>query len=283
MQEYGDSDAQKDVDRTVEQWHTKNPNQPSITFLDMIDATLDATDINLMKNALINKFPNHQFILISGKLVSALPAIYTLFAISALPVVPSQHLTKLDDRSTKMVYLGNEQGSKAFHLFDPTTQRVCVSRDVKFKENETWDWKDYMSEHINDEPEWTDFKIENLEVTNEHPDQEIQPIKEDNESPNNNNDDYSSPTRDTPSHSQTHNTPSTSSSQVNSQFTPNISTQSYYQSDNYSIPITDSPSHFDHTSLRGFRTLNDLYENTKELLLAEDEPKNYKEASSDQK
>nr|GEZ13469.1 ribonuclease H-like domain, reverse transcriptase, RNA-dependent DNA polymerase [Tanacetum cinerariifolium] len=44
-----------------------------------------------------------------------------------------------------------------------------------------------------------------------------------------------------------------------------------------------SPSHFDHTPVRGFRTLSDLYENTKELLLAEDEPKNYKEASSDQK
>nr|GEZ07536.1 ribonuclease H-like domain, reverse transcriptase, RNA-dependent DNA polymerase [Tanacetum cinerariifolium] len=35
--------------------------------------------------------------------------------------------------------------------------------------------------------------------------------------------------------------------------------------------------------IRGFRTLNDLYENTEELLLTEDEPKNYKEASSDQK
>nr|GFA72928.1 ribonuclease H-like domain, reverse transcriptase, RNA-dependent DNA polymerase [Tanacetum cinerariifolium] len=41
--------------------------------------------------------------------------------------------------------------------------------------------------------------------------------------------------------------------------------------------------HFDHTPVRGFRTLNDLYENTEELLLAEDEPENYKEASSDQK
>nr|GFA89713.1 ribonuclease H-like domain, reverse transcriptase, RNA-dependent DNA polymerase [Tanacetum cinerariifolium] len=35
--------------------------------------------------------------------------------------------------------------------------------------------------------------------------------------------------------------------------------------------------------LRGFRTPNDLYDNTEELLLTEDEPKNYKEASSDQK
>nr|GEV14388.1 ribonuclease H-like domain, reverse transcriptase, RNA-dependent DNA polymerase [Tanacetum cinerariifolium] len=45
----------------------------------------------------------------------------------------------------------------------------------------------------------------------------------------------------------------------------------------------DLPSHFDHTPVRGFKTLNDLYENTEELLLAEDEPRNYKEASSDQK
>nr|GEV88543.1 zinc finger, CCHC-type [Tanacetum cinerariifolium] len=59
--------------------------------------------------------------------------------------VPSQHLTKLDDRSSRMVYLGNEQESKAYRLFDPTTQRICVSRDVKFKENETWDWKEYMN------------------------------------------------------------------------------------------------------------------------------------------
>ncbi|GJV06663.1 zinc finger, CCHC-type containing protein [Tanacetum coccineum] len=54
--------------------------------------------------------------------------------------VPSQHLTKLDDRSIRMVYLGNEHGSKAYRLFDPTTQRICVSRDVKFKQDEELDW-----------------------------------------------------------------------------------------------------------------------------------------------
>ncbi|GJY84693.1 ribonuclease H-like domain, reverse transcriptase, RNA-dependent DNA polymerase [Tanacetum coccineum] len=137
-----------------------------------------------------------------------------VFGCIAYAKVPSQHLTKLDDRSSRMVYLGNEQGSKAYRLFDPTTQKICVSRDVKFKENETWDWKEYM---------------------------------------------------------------------VNLQFTPNASTQSIYQSDSGSISTTNSHTHFDHTPLRGFRTLNDLYENTEELLLAEDEPKNYKEASSDQK
>ncbi|GJT21914.1 ribonuclease H-like domain, reverse transcriptase, RNA-dependent DNA polymerase [Tanacetum coccineum] len=179
-----------------------------------------------------------------------------VFGCIAYAKVPSQHLTKLDDRSTKMVYLGNKQGSKAYRLFDPTTQRVCVSRDVKFKENETSDWKEYMR---------------------------TQQIEEDNEFPNNDDNDYASSTRDSPTHSQTSHTPSTSSSQVNSKVIPNISTQSSYQSDNDLIQIINSPSHFDHTPLRGFRTLNDLYENTEELLLAEDEPKNYKEALSDQK
>ncbi|GKA17843.1 ribonuclease H-like domain, reverse transcriptase, RNA-dependent DNA polymerase [Tanacetum coccineum] len=134
-----------------------------------------------------------------------------VFGCIAYAKVPSQHLTKLDDRSTRMVYLGNEPGSKAYRLFDPTTQRICVSRDVKFKENETWDWKDYMSELINDEPEWTDFRIGDLEATNEHHDQETQPTEEDNEFPNNDDDDYASPTENTPLHSQTPHTPSTQS------------------------------------------------------------------------
>nr|GEW64616.1 ribonuclease H-like domain, reverse transcriptase, RNA-dependent DNA polymerase [Tanacetum cinerariifolium] len=40
--------------------------------------------------------------------------------------------------------------------------------DVKFKEDETWDWKDYMNDHAVNEPEWTDFNIGNLEATNKH-------------------------------------------------------------------------------------------------------------------
>nr|GEX24163.1 zinc finger, CCHC-type [Tanacetum cinerariifolium] len=60
-----------------------------------------------------------------------------VFGCIAYAKVPSQRLTKLDDRSSRMVYLGNEQGSKAYRLFDPTTQKICVSRVVKFKENET--------------------------------------------------------------------------------------------------------------------------------------------------
>nr|GFB50496.1 zinc finger, CCHC-type [Tanacetum cinerariifolium] len=94
-----------------------------------------------------------------------------VFGCIAYAKVPSQHLTKLDGRSTKMVYLGNEHRSKAYRLFDPTTQKICV------------------------ESEWSDFRIENLDVTDEHHDQEIPPIEEDKEFPHNDDDFYASPTR----------------------------------------------------------------------------------------
>ena len=49
-------------------------------------------------------------------------------------------LTKLEDRSTKMVFLGYEEGSKAYRLYDPVAGRVTVSRDVMFDNAAAWRW-----------------------------------------------------------------------------------------------------------------------------------------------
>nr|GFA24727.1 ribonuclease H-like domain, reverse transcriptase, RNA-dependent DNA polymerase [Tanacetum cinerariifolium] len=70
------------------------------------------------------------------------------------------------------IYILNSVPTKAL------THKICVSRDVKFKEDETWDWKDCMNDHAINEPEWTDFNIGNLEATNEHHNQKTQPIEE---------------------------------------------------------------------------------------------------------
>ena len=43
-------------------------------------------------------------------------------------------LGKLEDRSTKMVFLGYEDGTKAYRLYDPARGKVVVSRDVVFDE-----------------------------------------------------------------------------------------------------------------------------------------------------
>jgi hypothetical protein len=39
-----------------------------------------------------------------------------------------------------MVFLGYEPGTKAYRLYDPTTNRVHVSRNVVFEEGRGWDW-----------------------------------------------------------------------------------------------------------------------------------------------
>ncbi|PWA84739.1 zinc finger, CCHC-type [Artemisia annua] len=215
------------------------------------------TTLKMFRTDRGGEFTSNEFTQYCKDNEKAKPRNLRVFGCIAYAKVPSQRLTKLDDRSNKMVYLGNEQGSKAYRLFDPTTQRICVSRDVKFKEDEAWDWEDYMSEHTNDEPEWVDFRIENFEATDEHHDEDIQPNDEDNDFPNNNNNDdnYTTSATNSPSQSQTLNTPSTASSRVNPQITPINSIQSTYQSDS----------------------------DTDRLLLAEDEPKNYKEASNNQK
>ena len=43
-------------------------------------------------------------------------------------------LTKLEDRSTPMVLLGYEEGTKAYRLYDPCGDKVLVSCDVVFDE-----------------------------------------------------------------------------------------------------------------------------------------------------
>ncbi|GKC84695.1 hypothetical protein Tco_1140412 [Tanacetum coccineum] len=131
------------------------------------------------------------------------------------------------------------------------THRICVSRDVKFKEDETWDWNEYISEHTDNEPEWTDFKIGDTKVTNEYHDQETEPTEDNDEFPNN-NDDYSSPPRDSPLQHQTPHTSPRHSPKVISQVTPDTSRQSNYQGDHDSTKVINSPSQFDHTPVRGF-------------------------------
>ena len=52
----------------------------------------------------------------------------------------SPHLKKVEDRSRKMIFIGYEAGSKAYRAYDPTTNRVHVSRDIVFDEAAQWDW-----------------------------------------------------------------------------------------------------------------------------------------------
>jgi hypothetical protein len=54
----------------------------------------------------------------------------------------AKHLSKLEDRSTPMVFIGYEHGSKAWRFYNPAIKRVVVSHDAVFEESRAWDWSD---------------------------------------------------------------------------------------------------------------------------------------------
>ena len=41
---------------------------------------------------------------------------------------------KLEDRSQEMIFVGYEQGSKAYRCIDPSTRKLSISKDVIFEE-----------------------------------------------------------------------------------------------------------------------------------------------------
>ncbi|KAK1419880.1 hypothetical protein QVD17_29300 [Tagetes erecta] len=61
---------------------------------------------------------------------------------------------KLDDRSKIMIHLGNESGSKAYRLYDPTSRKIHICQDVHFEEQMGWlDLKNV------DHSEWETFNV----------------------------------------------------------------------------------------------------------------------------
>jgi hypothetical protein len=47
-------------------------------------------------------------------------------------------ISKLTDRSTPMVFIGYETGSKGYRVYDPIAKKLHISRDVIFEEGKAW-------------------------------------------------------------------------------------------------------------------------------------------------
>lgn len=74
--------------------------------------------------------------------------------------IPAVHMTKLDDKSRPVVHFDREPGTKAYRLFDPIANSIHISRDVIFNEKEAWIWTP-QNTHTTAKPE--QFTIELLE------------------------------------------------------------------------------------------------------------------------
>ncbi|KAM1826104.1 hypothetical protein ACFX13_025496 [Malus domestica] len=68
--------------------------------------------------------------------------------------VPDSKRVKLNAKSLKCVFLGVSEESKAYRLFDPTSKKIIISRDVVFEEDQEWSWDDSHKQAILADLEW---------------------------------------------------------------------------------------------------------------------------------
>lgn len=57
---------------------------------------------------------------------------FKVFGCIAYAHIPDEKRKKLDDKGAKCIFLGVSEHSKAYKLFNPTTEKVITSRDVVF-------------------------------------------------------------------------------------------------------------------------------------------------------
>lgn len=108
-----------------------------------------------------------------------------IFGCLAYARVEPTNIKNLDARSRTLVYLGKEQGLKAYWLFNPTNHRILISQDVNFDETKGWicnrltyseievpgsftiPWKSQVGEAISVEDVIIQYKIDSSQTINQ--------------------------------------------------------------------------------------------------------------------
>ena len=79
--------------------------------------------------------------------------------------VPKVKRKKLDDSGEKFIFIGYNEESKAYKLYNPLTKKVVVSKDFVFNEEEVWSWSDEETPKVQpgmEEPEELSPSVEPL-------------------------------------------------------------------------------------------------------------------------
>ncbi|CAL2258076.1 unnamed protein product [Prunus armeniaca] len=91
---------------------------------------------------------------------------FRIFGCIAHVHIPDTKRVNLDAKSCKCILLGVSEESKAYRLFDLVLQKVIISRDVVFEEDQQWSWNDSHKKAITADLEW-DTDEENSTIREE--------------------------------------------------------------------------------------------------------------------
>ena len=67
---------------------------------------------------------------------------------SVVHVKTTKKVSKLEDRSSVMILIGYELGTKAYRCLNPISFKVTFSRDVIFEESQSWDFSQQSGQRI---------------------------------------------------------------------------------------------------------------------------------------
>ncbi|MCI11517.1 copia-type polyprotein [Trifolium medium] len=81
-----------------------------------------------------------------------------IFGCLCFSYIPSVKRDKLDKKAEPGIFVGYSSTSKAYRIYLPQSNKVIVSRDVKFLESDSWNWED---------DEKVEFQEENEDVDDE--------------------------------------------------------------------------------------------------------------------
>lgn len=96
--------------------------------------------------------------------------------------VPKEKRRKLDDMSIRCVMFGVSEEAKAYRLYNRTDNKIIISKDVVFEEDETWPWN---LDQVTSQQElvWEEGTIQREENDDNNPDVINESLEETNEVP----------------------------------------------------------------------------------------------------
>ena len=71
---------------------------------------------------------------------------------------------KLDKKVEPGVFIGYNNSSKAYRIFQPQNGKILVSKDVKFMEDRQWNWEESINMQLPEVPQYFDEDIDDVPV-----------------------------------------------------------------------------------------------------------------------
>ncbi|KAG8502831.1 hypothetical protein CXB51_000478 [Gossypium anomalum] len=74
-----------------------------------------------------------------------------VFGCMCYALIPAERRTKLERRSALGIFVGYSSTKKGYRVYDPSTKKILVSRDIKFDEDKFWNWDDSETSQLDED------------------------------------------------------------------------------------------------------------------------------------